>query len=46
MREKVAGGSVGTMTEHHTGPIDYLALEFPTAELKGEGLLRSDAPTP
>jgi hypothetical protein len=26
------------MTEHHTGPIDYLALEFPTAELKGEGL--------
>jgi hypothetical protein len=26
------------MTEHDTGPIDYLALEFPTAELKGEGL--------
>lgn len=24
--------------EHETGPIDYLALEFPTAELKGEGL--------
>lgn len=38
MREEVAAGSVGDMTEHHTGPIDYLALEFPTAELKGEGL--------
>jgi hypothetical protein len=26
------------MTELDLGPIDYLALEFPTAELKGEGL--------
>ena len=26
------------MTEQDVGPIDYLALEFPTAELKGEGL--------
>src|SRR5689334_18547892 len=26
------------MTEQDTGPIDYLALEFPGAQLKGEGL--------
>jgi hypothetical protein len=26
------------MTEQDVGPIDYLALEFPTAQLKGEGL--------
>jgi hypothetical protein len=26
------------MTENDVGPIDYLALEFPAAELKGEGL--------
>ena len=26
------------MTEQDVGPIDYLALEFPTAELKGEAL--------
>ena len=25
------------MTEFDVGPIDYLALEFPTAQLKGEG---------
>ena len=26
------------MTEYDVGPIDFLALEFPTAELKGNGL--------
>ena len=26
------------MTEQDVGPIDYLALEFPTAQLNGEGL--------
>ncbi len=26
------------MTELDIGPIDYLALEFPTAEMKGDGL--------
>ena len=26
------------MTEHDVGPIDYLALECPTARLEGEGL--------
>ena len=26
------------MTEYDVGPIDFLALEFPTAELKGKGL--------
>ena len=28
------------MTEHDTGPIDYLVLEFPTAKLNGEGFAR------
>jgi len=28
------------MTDQDYGPIDYLALAFPTAELKGEGLAR------
>ena len=26
------------MTEQDVGPIDYLAVDFPTGELKGEGL--------